>query len=183
MAPIHIVSLLSFLLFVLNAFYKQHSVSHYSRPVLGDVLFYVFHRKKTDKIYNNCDIMDRIWSSSEWIISLLVFLINLPFWQSEILVPGLEYERQSFWLIPKLVFHSHHLQSISRARPFSHVFTLSCSFQTSSEPQVHFSRLSVLELTFIILKVEIHISHAVSFCFLWYTFVITCHWFFWILAK
>lgn len=142
-----------------------------------------FTERKQAKIHNNCDVMDRIWSLSEWIISFLVFLINIPFWQSETLIPGLEYESQPFWLIPKLVFHSH-LQAISRARPLSHVFTLSCSFHTSFEPQVQFSRLSVLDLTFNILKVEIHISHAhLSFCFLQYIFVITCHRIFWILAK
>jgi len=50
---------------MINAIYKNYLVTHYNKPVLENVLFYVFHRKKTDQKTQPRPAIGRIWSSVE----------------------------------------------------------------------------------------------------------------------
>lgn len=60
----------------------QAITSHYKKPVFEKVLFYMLHRKKTGQKTQPRPFIGRIWSSAKWIVSIPIFLIHLPFWQT-----------------------------------------------------------------------------------------------------
>lgn len=129
--------------FMIPAFYKQQLVSHYSKPVLKTVLFYVFHRKKIGQKAQPRAVICKvlvICRMSHFLLSISYSSPILTGWGqcawSAILTCA-------FSFIPKLIFFNHHLQAIARARPFRtysyspihfiHSFH-TYSFHTSSEP-------------------------------------------------